>query len=395
MQRGLERAAAYEAADLRYPILSLVTAENMGEEDCTIANAALQTDAQVAPSVAAMQRGLERAAAYEAADMLHPVVSLVTAENMGEEDCTIGNHLLQSDKRVAPSVAAMQRGLSQAGAYEAADMLRPVVSLVTALNMGEEDCTIVSRTFLHSDERVAPSVHAMQRGVAQAAAYEAIDMLDAEYWHDSSAAGEHWHQRSLYIRPLKLSVDMTAVNTSLTSSTAWDLHLEGMRRGVARKQERLLARSHDADEMLLRALTRNAGVREQMTKFMAAGCSPYSVYSPNSPWQTPLPPPSQLQPTPFVSPPPPPPPPPLDTATAREQHRTRRKRKNVKSHEPRQTSAAGLVAGGNRAGSQRHDAREGTIKSSVKSASQQRNASKRRAGGTGSSKHTRGAALKV
>ena len=260
VQRGLERAAAYEACSDAYPMVRLPMVVNgvaqEGEADCSAANALLQPEGRVASSLQAMQRGLARAAQYEGCSDACLVVRLPMVVNgvqqLAEADCRAANALLQDEERIAPSTDAMHRGLERAAAYEASSNACFVLRLpivVNGVHQRGEDDCRAANALLHEDARVALSVQAMQRGLVRMAGYEAADML-SWYCHDGTCSAAP--------PPMPLWCDMTAVNGSLEASAAMAPYLDAMRWRVWREHEQRRLRENHKDELLLRSLPRSA-----------------------------------------------------------------------------------------------------------------------------------------
>jgi hypothetical protein len=224
------------------------------DNDYSAANALLQSEKRIASSLPALQRSLAAAAAYEAADASRPVVRL-TDGILFDDDCSAANALLQAEERVAPSVLAVQRGLAAAAAYEAADASRPVIRRLKDGNVYDDDCS-AANALLQAEERVAPSVLAVRRGLVAAAAYEAADALDCDVPFGQP-------------KPPSLWCDWTAFNASLDTAQALAPSVERMQQALAREQQRLLIRSQHKDSELLRRLCRNPEVCAHLERFMA------------------------------------------------------------------------------------------------------------------------------
>ena len=156
-----------------------------GELDCSAANALMHARVQESEVSAALQRGLARTAAYEAADRLQPTVRLAQIAISGEEDCSAVHALMHSSPRDAMSFDAVQRGLASAAAYEAA--ANGFVTGRGGLQYGKVDLVSSEVDFsgkvdfsaVHSQlhARSLPSELAVLRGLARAAAYEAADSM--------------------------------------------------------------------------------------------------------------------------------------------------------------------------------------------------------------------------
>ena len=80
-----------------------------GEYDCSAANTLMHARVQESEVSAVLQRGLARAAAYEAADSMQPSVSLALTAQHGEEDCSAVHALMHASARDAISLDAVLR----------------------------------------------------------------------------------------------------------------------------------------------------------------------------------------------------------------------------------------------------------------------------------------------
>ena len=173
VERALARAAMYEMADRLQPTVSLPLDAQQGEADCSGCNQLLHERA--GDSVQAVERALARAAEYEAADAQTPVISLPLDAQQGEADCG-AVHALCLHKRAAPSLRAMQRGLQQAASYEVTELLEGLPPHVGHAHAGREHplCALSSALWrdltalgvsLDSAEAMTPYLQNMQRSL--------------------------------------------------------------------------------------------------------------------------------------------------------------------------------------------------------------------------------------
>ena len=213
------------------------------EADILIASELLHSDA----SMQAVQRGLDRAAAYEASDDVRPVVGLLTAEREGDRDFAAANQLMHARAASESTAAdAMKRGLDRAAAYEASDGMRPVVGLLTAEREGDRDFSSCTN-LLHNPAAVLASVGAMRAACVRAVQYEAADALQPSgFCADPS---------SRYIGCIApLWTDMTSVDASIDLDSSMSAFFDVMKQGLARRQRQLLIRQDHQDELLLKQL---------------------------------------------------------------------------------------------------------------------------------------------
>jgi hypothetical protein len=272
VQRGLARAAAYEAADRLQPTVRLAQIAISGEEDCSAVHS--QLHARSLPSELAVLRGLARAAAYEAADSMRPTVSLALTAQHGEEDCSAVHALMHSSARDAISLDAVQRGLARAAAYEAADSMRPTVSLALTAQHGEEDCSAV-HALMHA--RGSSSVAAVMRGLARAGVYETADLLDGLDPTGSTGCSPSAPNSALNpLLALSTTLWLDAVALSLRPGGLPSVEVvlscaERIRHAVLRERERQLLRMQDEDHVLRRMLAahHNAASHSQLSPLEA------------------------------------------------------------------------------------------------------------------------------
>ena len=156
--------------------LRLANATQAGEQDCSAANNLMRLEASAAASLAAVERAVAKAAAYEAADRQSFVVALPLDAQQGESDCSAANNLMRLEASAAASLAAVERAVAKAAAYEAADRQSFVVALPLDAQQGENDCSAAS-TYLHGrwSEGCREQLQTMEDAQARAAAYEAAD----------------------------------------------------------------------------------------------------------------------------------------------------------------------------------------------------------------------------
>jgi len=272
LQRGQARAAAYEAADRLRPTVRLAHIAISGEEDCSAVHALMHSSARDAMSFDAVQRGLARAAAYEAADRLQPTVRLAQIAISGEEDCSAVHSQLHA--RSLPSELAVLRGLARAAAYEAADSMRPTVSLALTAQHGEEDCSAV-HALMHA--RGSSSVAAVMRGLARAGVYETADLLDGLDPTGSTGCSPSAPNSALNpLLALSTTLWLDAVALSLRPGGLPSVEVvlscaERIRHAVLRERERQLLRMQDEDHVLRRMLAahHNAASHSQLSPFEA------------------------------------------------------------------------------------------------------------------------------
>ena len=257
VRRGLARAAVYEAADCLQPSISLPLDAQRGEDDCREVNALMHATAKDSASMDAVQRGLARAAAYEAADCMQPAVSLPLDAQRGEDDCREVNALMHATAKDSASMDAVQRGLARAAAYEAADCMQPAVSLPLDAQRGEDDCREVN-ALMHA--RAPSGVRAVLRGLARAGAYEVADLLG-----ELEAPTGHSPSEPNVIVTLSLALwqDMVATSASLHSVEAIAPHMQRLQQALIRERDRQMLRMGDKDHELLRTVSahRNAESR--------------------------------------------------------------------------------------------------------------------------------------
>jgi len=246
-----------------------------------------------------------------------------------DNDYSAANALLQSEKRIASSLPALQRSLAAAAAYEAADASRPVVRLTDGI-LFDDDCS-AANALLQAEERVAPSVAAVRRGLVAAAAYEAADALDCDVPFGQP-------------KPPSLWCDWTAFNASLDTAQALAPSVERMQQALAREQQRLLIRSQHKDSELLRRLCRNPEVCAHLERFMAN----YQAGEPLA--HMPLPTASQAAPAASSQPHSPSP----VTSNTRGHVHKRHPRKNKKQQGSHTRASGGLKAAGVTNGRSRH-----------------------------------------
>ena len=248
VQRGLARAAEYEAADCLQPSVSLPLIAQHGEEDCTAVNAQVHVQSQDLASLDAALRGLLRAAEYEAADCLQPAVSLPLIAQRGEEDCRAVNAQVADLARDAACVDAVQRGLQRAAAYEAADCLQPTVSLPHVARQGEKDCS-ATNALMHA--RATSGVRAVLRGLARAGAYEMVDLLEGLEPNAFAPSVPN----PLQTLSVAFWQDMVSLSASLESVEVIAPHMLRMHQAQMRERERQLLRMGSKDQELLRTLS--------------------------------------------------------------------------------------------------------------------------------------------
>ena len=269
LQRGLARAAAYEAADRLQPTVQLAQIARSGEEDCSAVHS--QLHARSLPSELAMLRGLARAAAYEAADSMQPSVSLALTAQHGEEDCSAVHALMHASARDAISLDAVLRGLARAAAYEAADSMQPSVSLALTAQHGEEDCSAV-HALMHA--RGSSSVAAVMRGLARAGVYETADLLDGLDPTGCSPSAPNSAINPLLALSTTLWLDAVALSLrpgGLPSVEVVISCVDRIRLAVLRERERQLLRMQDEDYELRRMLAahHNAASHSQLSPYEA------------------------------------------------------------------------------------------------------------------------------
>ena len=278
-QRGLVRTAKFERqARLRTFLealesssqgVKLADESHAGEHDCSAANALMHARVQESEVSAVLQRGLARAAAYEAADRLQPTVQLAQIARSGEEDCSAVHSQLHA--RSLPSELAMLRGLARAAAYEAADSMQPSVSLALTAQHGEEDCSAV-HALMHA--RGSSSVAAVMRGLARAGVYETADLLDGLDPTGCSPSAPNSAINPLLALSTTLWLDAVALSLrpgGLPSVEVVISCVDRIRLAVLRERERQLLRMQDEDYELRRMLAahHNAASHSQLSPYEA------------------------------------------------------------------------------------------------------------------------------
>ena len=181
VERAVAKAAAYEAADRQSFVVALPLDAQQGENDCSAASTYLhgRWSEGCREQLQTMEDAQARAAAYEAADRHTPVVSLPLDAQQGEADCS-GINLLMHERAAVASVLAVQDAQARAAVYEAADRLQPAVSLPLDAQQGERDCRAINELLQGwRSEGWMEHAHAMERAKAHTAAYVAADQARA------------------------------------------------------------------------------------------------------------------------------------------------------------------------------------------------------------------------